>query len=1248
MLLTVLVSEGKSCFFVFYKLLLKSRIINVLFPPKADQPQAEKKYMQKILSKFLSGFTVLSMLVAPMAIMPGTAFAASSINLSHNVPDECQTEGFEVTVSGTAIADAPPGQLEQYAAYIDWGDGNLQTVLSAGAFGSGHGTSTPKPYGPVSHTYSTAGNYTIIAKVFHTNPSGKDNPDAISAPVEICITPSATLTLLKNVVNDNGGTAVDSNFTLSASGPTPISGVEGSANVTNKTVTPGAYTLSESGGPAGYTASQYSCVKNNTAPVVSNSITIANGDVVTCTITNNDIGPTLTLNKTVTNNNGGSAVANDFQAKIDGNNVAWGVAVPVNAGARTASEVAVTGYTPSSWGGDCDADGSITLGLAENATCSITNDDNQAYVVVNVIVNNDNGGTATANNFLPTLNGNGVTDEASNPVNPGTYPVGTTTLPGYTASAWGGDCAGGNVTAVLGLTKTCTITFTDDAPSLTLNKELVQDGDVFHTILDFILSAVGPTPISGVDGSVAVTNAAVSAGEYTLSETGPSGYTASDWECTGGSLEGNSLSVALGEEVNCTITNNDNQAKLTVIKTVVTNDGGNANSNDFQIYVKDDSNNNVANSPAPGSASGTVYMLDAGDYTVSEIAIDGYVGSFSESNCASDGTITLLPGDDKTCIIVNDDVVAGLTLHKEVINNNGGTATASSFQALVDGQPVAWDSSLPKPAGTYLLAEVANVSGYEASSWSCDGGTLDGDSITIAEGELVVCTITNDDKAPSLTLVKQVINDNGGTANENAWTLTATGYDSESPDAGTYNLSESGGPIGYTQTSLTCSNSEGQVTSVTLGLDEDVTCVFVNDDNKPSLTLTKIVDNQLGGDADAEDWTLSASGDNDFLLQGTSPVTSGALFPAGTYTLSESTGPANYNPAAFWICEGGTMNEAGTQVTLALGESADCSITNTYVPVVYECSDGVDTEGEADELADENDPGCHTDKDVNNPSSYVPTDDDESNDATECSDGVNNNDIDNLVDSNDPACHTDGDADDEDDTYNPDDNDEATECSDEVDNTDGEDSFSDANDPGCHSDGDADNEESYEPNDPTESNDALPQCSDDVNNSDNDELVDANDPDCHTDGDPDNEDSYDPSDDNEDNDEDNSNRSSGGGRRSGGEVLGAATEICNWNTQYLRRGWNKNVPGDVQTMQNFLNIEMTSGLAVDSVFGPLTEAAVKAFQAKYKADILTPWGINSPTGIWYLSTTTKAKEIMCGEKTALPQLINWSQNPAVR
>src|SRR4029077_15408251 len=79
-------------------------------------------------------------------------------------------------------------------------------------------------------------------------------------------------------------------------------------------------------------------------------------------------------------------------------------------------------------------------------------------------------------------------------------------------------------------------------------------------------------------------------------------------------------------------------------------------------------------------------------------------------------------------------------------------------------------------AGTYDLSELggAGTGNYTASNWSCTGGqTGTAATVTVALGDDITCTITNDDNAPKLTLNKVVVNDNGGTKAEPAWTLTA-------------------------------------------------------------------------------------------------------------------------------------------------------------------------------------------------------------------------------------------------------------------------------------------------------------------------------------------------------------------------------------------------------------------------------------------------------------------------------------------
>jgi hypothetical protein len=206
---------------------------------------------------------------------------------------------------------------------------------------------------------------------------------AINALVTIsntAIIVPTNLTLNKIVVNDNGGSALATAWLLAAAGPTPISGVTGSVNVTNAQVDSGTYTLSESGGPAGYSASTYSCVTNGGGAVVSNSITLSPGDRAICTITNNDQSAHLIVIKHVVNDNAGTNLALDFTTIINGVTTATPTAVGAEApgvdntltsiGAYSVDEGAHLNYTKTL---SIDCSGIISLG--ETKTCTITNDD---------------------------------------------------------------------------------------------------------------------------------------------------------------------------------------------------------------------------------------------------------------------------------------------------------------------------------------------------------------------------------------------------------------------------------------------------------------------------------------------------------------------------------------------------------------------------------------------------------------------------------------------------------------------------------------------------------------------------------------------------------------------------------------------------------------------------------------------------------------------------------------------------------
>lgn len=125
-------------------------------------------------------------------------------------------------------------------------------------------------------TSNSEGTFLDNVRLYQTGcPDGEPDPED-----------PATLTLIKSVNNGAQGGATGAEWTLTADGPTDISGASGSGAVTNAEVAAGAYVLGESGGVPGYIPSTYSCVVNGQPAVVSNNLNLAEGDVAVCTVTN--------------------------------------------------------------------------------------------------------------------------------------------------------------------------------------------------------------------------------------------------------------------------------------------------------------------------------------------------------------------------------------------------------------------------------------------------------------------------------------------------------------------------------------------------------------------------------------------------------------------------------------------------------------------------------------------------------------------------------------------------------------------------------------------------------------------------------------------------------------------------------------------------------------------------------------------------------------------------------------------------
>ena len=88
------------------------------------------------------------------------------------------------------------------------------------------------------------------------------------------------------------------------------------------------------------------------------------------------------------------------------------------------AETLLAGYAAGDWGGDCAADGSVTLALDQDATCTITNDDISPTLTVIKTVVNDNGGTAAPDDFNLTVDGGAVLSGATNDFDAGAHTAG--------------------------------------------------------------------------------------------------------------------------------------------------------------------------------------------------------------------------------------------------------------------------------------------------------------------------------------------------------------------------------------------------------------------------------------------------------------------------------------------------------------------------------------------------------------------------------------------------------------------------------------------------------------------------------------------------------------------------------------------------------------------------------------------------------------------------------------------------------
>ncbi|HEU4868067.1 MAG TPA: hypothetical protein VFV09_10090 [Actinomycetota bacterium] len=746
------------------------------------------------------------------------------------------------------------------------------------------------------------------------------------APVPVFVSNCGRVVVHKDTVPN---ASTDFSFTTTGTGLSSFSlDDDGDGTLSNTksfvNLLPGSYSVTETAA-AGYDLTSLSCTASAGSSGTRDGATskvdiqITAGSVVDCTYVNTAQPAHLNVIKHVVNDNGGDAAASAFAIEVDAGGAtpssfqgqeSPGTSVTLDAGSFSVTETEVSGYAPTYDG--CSG----TIGRGETRTCTITNDDQPPglNVVKNVV--NDDGGTKSASQFTINVTGSspvpasfpgdaGGTEVA---VNSGAYSVTETADPGY-LTTYSPGCSG---SIAVGQTRTCVVTNNDIEPKLTVVKNVINDNGGTKTPADFDIEVTAP----GEDpdpfpGSAAGTEIGISAGAYSVTEGSHVGYSVGYSEdCEG--------SIAVGQTRTCIVTNDDIQPMLIVKKEVVNDDGGTLVPGDFSLNV-------TGSSPIPpsipGSEEGTEVAINAGTYSVAETAVDGYAAKYSDG-CS--GTITV--GQTRTCLVINDDAAPGLTVVKHVVNDNGGTREAEDFDIEVTGSSVdpaefpgdEAGTEVSLMAGTYSVSETENE-GYAATySADCTG--------TVGLGQSKVCTITNDDIQPKLTVIKTVENDNGGTLEAGDFTLAVEG---ESAVPASFPGSQVGTEVAlnagsYSVTELEVDGYAGTFSegcSGVLAVGETATCTVTNTDLPAGLTVIKRVINDDGGRRTASDFRISvdSTGTDPEPFQGSETGTL-VQIDAGAYEVSEEE-VRGYAGTLSEDCEG----------TMALGEAKVCTITNNDI-----------------------------------------------------------------------------------------------------------------------------------------------------------------------------------------------------------------------------------------------------------------------------------------------------------------------------
>ncbi len=258
---------------------------------------------------------------------------------------------------------------------------------------------------------------------------------------------------------------------------------------------------------------------------------------------------------------------------------------------------------------------------------------------------------------------------------------------------------------------------------LTVNKTVINHGDN-KTTFDFapynatttIMSGEPPAPEIVVTPVTLGQAEILPAGDYVISETTNVNY---DTTFSGDCDSLGQITLAHNDSKICNILNEEKPSYLTVNKSVI-NHGGTKAVEDFSLFVD-----------AVPVVSGQTNTFDSGSHTVSE-TIDPNYSSTISGDCNSSGVVILNSGDNKTCIITNEEVLVYVVPTVNTPISSSITSTSATLGATVQSLGIPASISARGVCYSSLVSDPSLINGA-----TCVAGTL---SQTVPEAFTISAT----------------------------------------------------------------------------------------------------------------------------------------------------------------------------------------------------------------------------------------------------------------------------------------------------------------------------------------------------------------------------------------------------------------------------------------------------------------------------------------------------------------------------